>query len=188
LTQLIRVSLEGGGSIVVETSEELAGGPSACGTYRGAHLHDPGLPNAPPSVDLGRRDLLASMSVSHRDSGHASCRLKGSGSSVADPCRPSRCSHLATLLLPGACSHALPTKDHIETGARLTEAGRAEAAASTRGSTPWEDAGEERDDDLPAMRELLAQVAAATVQVAQAGSSPSSTVSPPRRHTSASSG
>jgi DNA-binding PadR family transcriptional regulator len=53
----------------------------------------------------------------------------------------------------------------------LTEAGRAEAAASTRGSAPWEDAAGEREGELPAMRELFFQVAAATWQVAQAGSS-----------------
>lgn len=52
----------------------------------------------------------------------------------------------------------------------LTEAGRAEAAASTRGSAPWEDVAGELVGELPAMRELFFQVAAATWQVAQAGS------------------
>jgi DNA-binding PadR family transcriptional regulator len=52
----------------------------------------------------------------------------------------------------------------------LTEAGRAEAAASNRESAPWEDAAENRAGEAGGMRDLLFQVAAATWQVAQAGS------------------
>jgi DNA-binding PadR family transcriptional regulator len=52
----------------------------------------------------------------------------------------------------------------------LTDAGRAEAAATGRESAPWEDAAEERTGEVAGLRQLFAQVAAATWQVAQAGS------------------
>jgi DNA-binding PadR family transcriptional regulator len=52
----------------------------------------------------------------------------------------------------------------------LTDAGRTEAAATGRESAPWEDAAEERPGEVAGLRQLFAQVAAATWQVAQAGS------------------
>ena len=49
----------------------------------------------------------------------------------------------------------------------LTEAGRAEAASAGR---PWEEAAADGEDEVAGMRDLFLQVAAATWQVVQAGS------------------
>ena len=51
----------------------------------------------------------------------------------------------------------------------LTDAGRTEAKAS--GAPPWEEVGGSVDDDLAALRDLFFQTAAATWQVARAGTS-----------------
>jgi DNA-binding PadR family transcriptional regulator len=50
----------------------------------------------------------------------------------------------------------------------LTDAGRAEVAQQT-GPAPWEEVGEQADDTLVELRDLVFQVLAATRQVAQAG-------------------
>ena len=50
----------------------------------------------------------------------------------------------------------------------LTEAGRA-ANAAAGAPAPWEEAGDEADNDLVELRDLVHQVLAATRQVAQAG-------------------
>ena len=51
----------------------------------------------------------------------------------------------------------------------LTDEGRARAG-SRSGALPWEEAAEDADDDLVALRDLAFQVMAATRQVAHAGS------------------
>jgi DNA-binding PadR family transcriptional regulator len=51
---------------------------------------------------------------------------------------------------------------------RLTQAGHEEAARHT-GQAPWEAVGEQADDALFELRDLVSQVLAATRQVAQAG-------------------
>jgi DNA-binding PadR family transcriptional regulator len=51
----------------------------------------------------------------------------------------------------------------------LTDEGRAQAEGRT-GSLPWEEAAEDADGDLVALRDLVFQVMAATRQVAHAGS------------------
>jgi DNA-binding PadR family transcriptional regulator len=51
----------------------------------------------------------------------------------------------------------------------LTDEGRAQAE-SRSGTLPWEEAAEDADDDLVALRDLAFQVMAATRQVAHAGS------------------
>lgn len=52
---------------------------------------------------------------------------------------------------------------------RLTGTGRDEAAQLT-GAAPWDEVGEQADDALVELRDLVSQVLAATRQVAQAGS------------------
>jgi len=53
----------------------------------------------------------------------------------------------------------------------LTDGGRAEAKATSAGTPPWEEVGGTVDDDLAALRDLFFQTAAATWQVARAGTS-----------------